>query len=64
MLVVIESPADARFGSRAAYVAALESWAARTQSGPEPSWRGPGAYRYGGYQDDDGRPMATLEMVK
>lgn len=49
-------------GSRTAYMAALDSWAARTASSPEPRWRGPGVYRYGGYMDDDGRPVATLEI--
>ena len=58
-----EAPADARLGSRAAYMAALGSWAAETLSSPEPSWRGPGTYKYGGYQDDDGRPVATLERT-
>ena len=49
-------------GSKAAYTTALKSWAAETMSSPEPRWRGPGVYRYGGYMDDDGRPVATLEI--
>ena len=57
------APADVRLGSKAAYVVALGSWAARTISSPEPSWRGPGVYRYNGYQDDEGRPVATLEKT-
>lgn len=43
------------------YTAALDSWAARTASSPEPRWRGPGMYRFGGYVDDENRPIATLE---
>lgn len=62
-LLAPEAPADVRLGSRSAYVAALGSWAARTTSSPEPSWRGPGVYRYSGYQDDEGRPVATLEKT-
>lgn len=54
-------PDDVRLDSKAAYAAALDSWAARTTSSPEPRWRGPGTYRFGGYMDDDGRPVATLE---
>ena len=50
-------------GSRAAYMAALRAWAADTRSAPEPSWKGPGVYRYDGYMDDDWRPMATLRRV-
>ena len=50
-------------GSLAAYTAALDSWAAVTLSSPEPRWKGPGMYRYGGYVDDDGRPVATLEKT-
>ena len=52
-----------RIDSRATYAAALESWAARTRSNPELRWRGPGTYRFGGYEDDDGRPVATLEKI-
>lgn len=59
----MKAPADARLDSLAAYEAALDSWAARTASSPEPRWRGPGTYRYGGYMDDDGRPVATLEKT-
>lgn len=57
------APADVRLGSRVAYMAALGSWAAGTLSSPEPSWKGPGMYRYNGYMDDDSRPVATLERV-
>lgn len=57
------APAAVRLDSKAAYMAALGSWAAETLSSPEPSWRGPGVYRCGGYQDDDGRPVATLEKT-
>lgn len=64
MRVVTGTHVDVCLGSRTAYMAALGSWAAATRSIPEPSWRGPGAYRYGGYEDDDGRPTATLEAVK
>lgn len=62
-MLAVKVPADVRLGSGAAYMAALESWAAETLSSPEPSWKGPGAYRHGGYQDDDGRPVATLEKI-
>lgn len=57
------APADVRLSSKAAYMAALGSWAAETLSSPEPSWKGPGIYKYNGYQDDDGRPVATLERT-
>lgn len=59
----MNAPADVRLDSLAAYEDALESWAARTQSSPELRWRGPGTYRFGGYEDDDGRPVATLEKT-
>ena len=64
MAEVIIDPVDVCLGSEAAYNSALDDWAADTLSNPEPQWRGPGTYRYGGYQDDDGRPVATLERVK
>lgn len=54
-------PADTRIDALSAYTAALDSWAAETLSSPEPRWRGPGMYRFGGYMDDEGRPIATLE---
>lgn len=57
------APADVRLGSGAAYMAALESWAADTLSSPDPSWKGPGVYRYDGYMSDENRPMATLKRV-
>jgi hypothetical protein len=44
-------------------MAALESWAADTLSSPDPSWKGPGVYRYDGYMSDENRPMATLKRV-
>lgn len=50
-----------RIDALSVYEAALDSWAARTASSPEPRWRGPGVYLFGGYMDDEGRPMATLE---
>lgn len=56
-------PDDIRLDTLAAYMTALDSWAAETLSGPEPRWRGPGVYRFGGYCDDDGRPVATLEKT-
>ena len=55
------APADIRIDALSVYTAALDSWAARTASSPEPRWRGPGIYRRNGYEDDDGRPVATLE---
>lgn len=63
-MMTVTAPVDCCFGTEAAYDAALDSWAADTLSNPEPRWRGPGTYRYGGYQDDDGRPVVTLERVK
>ena len=39
----------------------LAWWAARTGSTAERSWKGPGTYRFSGYVDDDGRPVAVLE---
>ena len=57
----ITRPSDVRIDALSVYTAALGSWAARTLSSPEPRWRGPGVYRFGGYVDDDGRPVATLE---
>lgn len=50
--------------SRSAYMAALEYWAADTLSSPDPSWKGPGVYRYDGYMSDENRPMATLKRVR
>ena len=57
------APDDVRLESRAAYVAALEYWAADTLSSPAPSWKGPGVYRYDGYMSDENRPVATLKRV-
>lgn len=56
-------PDDLRIDSLAAYKAALDSWAAKTLSGPEPRWEGPGVYRFGGYMSDENRPTATLEKT-
>lgn len=63
-MTAVAAPVDCCFGTKAAYDAALGAWAADTLSSPEPRWRGPGTYRYDGYRDDDGRPVATLERVK
>lgn len=52
-----------RIATREEYGKVLRSWAAFTLSSPEPRWRGPGVYGNGGYMDDDGRPVATLEKV-
>ena len=49
--------------SWSAYVAMLDRWAAATRSEPERSWDGAGKYRYGGYDSDEGRPVATLEKI-
>lgn len=57
----MKAPDDLRIDALSVYTAALDSWAARTASSPEPRWRGPGIYRRSGYQDDEGRPIATLE---
>ena len=52
-----------RIDTRSVYEAALDSWAARTLSSPEPRWKGPGVYSFGGYVDDENRPIATLEKT-
>ena len=60
----MDAKIDTCIGTNAAYMFALRTWAAETRSDPEYRWRGSGVYRYGGYHDDRGRPVATLEKVK
>ena len=58
------APDDVRIDALSVYEAALDTWAAETMSSPEPRWRGPGVYRYGGYLSDENRPIATLEKTR
>lgn len=50
--------------SRKVYRRMLRWWAAQTRSYAEEAWRGPGLYRYSGYLDDDGRPVAVVERCR
>lgn len=54
---------DMRIETEARYMWYLNLWASNMNSAPDPSWKGPGMYRFSGYLSDENRPMATLERT-